>query len=167
RHRAALAVGAELQAYLRELGEQRVDPATSARLLALEQRQSLVASLGDSVQGFVETLGRLRAPDSTPAPLLDALLESLDTLVLTTIDVLRSGDPDDVAMLLSLTSDRGDLMERLRRQLLAAADPALDHGRKSDLFYLTSLFERTVWLLRQLALGRQTLLRPANSDTET
>lgn len=167
RHRAALAVGGELQSFLRELAEQRTDPATSARLLALEQRQSLVASLGETVHGFVETFARLRAPDAPPAPLLDALLESLDTLVLTSLDALRSGDADDVVMLLSLTSDRGDLMERLRRQLLSGADPALDHGRKSDLFYLTSLFERTVWLLRQLALGQQALRPPASADTET
>jgi len=161
RHRAALAVAAEIQSYLRELVEHAPDPQSSARLLALEQRQALVVSLAGTVHDFAATLGRLRAPASPSAPLLDSLLESLDTLLLTAVDAARASDPDDIALLLRLSSDRGELMERLRRQLLAASDPALDHARKSDLFYVTGLFERAVWLLRQLALAQQALANPA------
>ncbi len=167
RHRAALAVGAELRGFLRELVEQRADRPTSARILALEQRQSLITSLTEVVHDFTITFRRLRAPDAPPAPLLDSLLESLDTLVLTALDALRSGDATDLDMLLAMSADRGELMERLRRQLLVVSAPALDHGRKSDLFYLTSLFERAVWLLRQLALGRRALLGSAETDTQT
>lgn len=166
RHRAARVVGAELQGFLRELVEQRSDRATSLRILALEQRQSLLVSLGDTVHDFVATFARLRAPAAPPAPLLDSLLESLDTLLLTASDALRSSDAADLAMLQAMTADRGELMERLRRQLLVSGDPVLDHGRKSDLFYLTSLFERAIWLLRQLALGRQALARD-QADTQT
>ncbi len=161
RHRASLAVGTEIQGWLRELVEQRPDRDASARLLALEQRQTLVTSLTDTVHGFVETFSRLRAPSAPPAPLLESLLESLDLLLLTTLDAARASDPGDLATLLAMTADRGEVMERLRRELLAASGPALEHGRKSDLFYLTSLFERIVWLLRQLALIQQTFSRPA------
>ena len=161
RHRAAQSIAAEVQAYLRELVEQSSDRAASARVLALEQRHALVVSLTDTVHDFTATLARLRAPDAAPAPLLDSLLESLDTLLLTAVDAVRAFDPDDLAILLRLTADRGELMERLRRQLLAASEPGLDHARKSDLFYATSLFERAVWLLRQLALAQQALANSA------
>ena len=161
RHRAAQAVAAEIHAYLRELVEQAPDHHASARLLALEQRHALVVSLTDTVHDFTAALARLRASSAPAAPLLDSLLESLDTLLLTAVDAARSSDPDDLALLLRLTADRGDLMERLRRQLLAASDPALDHARKSDLFYATGLFERAVWLLRQFALAQQALANPA------
>ncbi len=161
RHRAAQAVAAEVHAYLRELVEQSSDRAVSARLLALEQRHALVVSLTDTVHDFTVALARLRAPDAAAAPLLDSLIESLDTLLLTAVDAARSPDPDDLALLLRLTADRGDLMERLRRQLLAASGPGLDHARKSDLLYATSLFERAVWLLRQLGLAQQALANPA------
>ena len=165
RHRAGLAVSTEIQAWLRDLVEQSPGHGASARILALEQRQALIASLTETVHGFVETFSRLRAPEAPPAPLLDALLESLDLLLLTALEAAGASDPDDLATLLAMTSDRGDLMERLRRQLLAAADPALDHDHKSDLFYLTSLFERVVWLLRQLALVQQALTRPADTQS--
>lgn len=160
RHRAAHAIAAEIHAYLRELVEQSPDAHASARLLALEQRLALVVSLTDTVHDFTTTLARLRAPGAASTPLLGSLLESLDTLLLTAIDAARASDPEDLALLLRLTADRGDLMERLRRQLLAA-DTDLDHARKSDLFYATSLFERAVWLLRQLGLAQQALAKPA------
>ena len=161
RHRAAQSIAAEVQAYLRELVEQSSDRAASARVLALEQRHALVVSLTDTVHDFTATLARLRAPDAAPAPLLDSLLESLDTLLLTAVDATGASDSDDLALLLRLTADRGELMERLRRQLLAASEPGLDHARKSDLFYATSLFERAIWLLRQLALAQQALANSA------
>ena len=66
---------------------------------------------------------------------------------------------------IAMTADRGEMMERLRREMLAASGPVLDHGRKSDLFYLTSLFERVVWLLRQFALVQQTFARPADTQS--
>lgn len=162
RHRAARAIAAEIEAYLRELVEHAPDHEASARLLALEQRLALIVSLTDTVHDFTATLARLRSPGAPPAPLLDSLLESLDTLLLTAHDASRDAAPDDLALLVQLASDRGDLMERLRRQLLAASDPALDHARKSDLFYATSLFERAIWLIRQLALAQQALASPAD-----
>lgn len=160
RHRAAQTVAAEIHAYLRELAGQSPDAQASARLLALEQRHALVVSLTDTVHDFTAALARLRGPGSASAPLLDSLLESLDTLLLTALDTTRASDPDDLALLLRLTADRGDLMERLRRQLLAS-ETALDHAQKSDLFYVTGLFERAVWLLRQFALAQQALANPA------
>jgi phosphate:Na+ symporter len=163
RHRAALSIAAEIQAYLRELVEQAPDHHASARLLALEQRHALVVSLTDTIHDFTVTLGRLRTSASPPASLLDSLLESLDTLLLTAVDAARASDPKEAALLLRLSSDRGELMERLRRRLLADPDSALDHARKSDLFYATSLFERAVWLLRQFALSQQALANPADA----
>ncbi len=160
RHRAAQTVAAEIHAYLRELAGQSPDAQASARLLALEQRHALVVSLTDTIHDFTAALARLRGPGSASAPLLDSLLESLDTLLLTALDTTRASDPDDLALLLRLTADRGDLMERLRRQLLAS-ETALDHAQKSDLFYVTGLFERAVWLLRQFALAQQALANPA------
>ncbi len=160
RHRAAQAIALEIQGFLREIVEQSPDAQASARLLALEQRHALVVSLTDTVHDFTAALARLRNPGAASAPLLESLLESLDTLLLTAIDAARLSDPEDLALLLRLTADRGDLMERLRRQLLAS-ETTLDHARKSDLFYATSLFERAVWLLRQLGLAQQALAKPA------
>jgi hypothetical protein len=52
-------------------------------------------------------------------------------------------------MLIHMTADRGGLMERQRRTLIEST-PEIDHSSKSDFFYLTALYERSVWLMRQL-----------------
>jgi len=148
-HRATIAVGAEVQTFLHDLMDRQSDHATSERLLALERRQSLVLSLDETVFNFTATFARLRAGEALTGPFLDNLAESLNTLVLTALDAVRSGDPDEIAMLTAMTADRGDLMERLRRNLLGGSQP-VDQQQKAHFFYLTSLFERAVWLLRQL-----------------
>ena len=50
-----------------------------------------------------------------------------------------------------LTADRGDLMEGIRQSLLL---DSTDRGSRQSLFVATSMFERLIWLVRQvLALG--------------
>jgi phosphate:Na+ symporter len=78
------------------------------------------------------------------------MVEALDTLLLTACDALTSKDEIDMDLLMSLTDDRGGIMERLRtRYRLDSPENASD---VSALHYATTLFERNVWLLRQLAL---------------
>jgi phosphate:Na+ symporter len=147
RHQAIIKVSGDIQAYLRELVEQHNDPATSSRLLGVEQRQSILLPLCQSVHEFVETIARQEKPATTPR--LTQLIESLDTLILTMLDAIDSRDPDDLTMLIHMTADRGGLMERQRRNLVEST-PEIDHSSKSDFFYLTALYERSVWLMRQL-----------------
>ena len=147
RHQAIIKVSGDIQAYLRELVEQHNDPATSSRLLSVEQRQSILLPLCQSVHEFVETIARQEKPATTPR--LTQLIESLDTLILTMLDAIDSRDPDDLTMLIHMTADRGGLMERQRRNLVEST-PEIDHSSKSDFFYLTALYERSVWLMRQL-----------------
>ena len=78
------------------------------------------------------------------------LVEGLDTLLLITNDALKSKEPADVEMLVSITDDRGVMMERLRSS--HRPEEAGRADEVSALHYATPLFERIVWLLRQLAL---------------
>ncbi|MDF3057499.1 MAG: Na+/Picotransporter [Rariglobus sp.] len=165
-HRGGTAVGTEIQAFIRELAEREVDHNTSRRVLALERRLALIGSLNDTVHAFVETFTRLRSGPALEGSFVDNLAESLNTLILSAIDATHAGDPAEVDLLLRMTADRGDLMERLRRNLLSGPQP-LDHQQKSHLFYLTSLFERAVWLLRQLGLAQQSLDPSAAADTKS
>lgn len=165
-YRAGMAVGAEIQTFLRELIEQSSDRATSERLLGLEQRQSSLGALNETIFHFVETTGKLRAGTVlVEGDFLDRLAESLNTLLLTAADAIRGTDRADLDLLLGLTADRGEMMERLRRTTMTDF-PGGDAPFKSHLFYLTSLFERTVWLLRQVAHAQQSLDRRPAADTQ-
>jgi hypothetical protein len=44
------------------------------------------------------------------------------------------------------------MMERIRRTY-AEGDAGVEHKDKAGLFHLTSLFERIIWLLRQIGLS--------------
>jgi hypothetical protein len=78
------------------------------------------------------------------------MVEALDAILLTAVDALRSGDHADIELLIRITDDRGSTMERMRSRFqLENPDHAADI---SALHYATTLFERNVWLLRQLAL---------------
>ena len=165
-HRGGTTVVVEMQAFIRELAGREVDADTSRRVLALERRLSVIGSLNDTVHAFVETFARLRAGAPLEGSFVENLAESLNTLLLSALDAVRSGDREEVDLLLRMTADRGEVMERLRRTLLSGLQP-LDHQQKSHLFYLTSLFERAVWLLRQLALAQQGLAPSIGADTKS
>lgn len=147
-HAATIAVGGELQAFLGNVSTVAVDAATAARWLELQRRQGLVLALDETAHGFVGAVGKLRAEKSLEA-FLPTLVEGLHALTLTVIEAVDQPAGADRALLLAMTADRGDMMERLRRNVLAAS-PALLPEVRLNLVYLTALFEREVWLLRQL-----------------
>ncbi len=149
-HRATQTVGQEIEAYLNELASRETDGETSERLLISERQQSNLDALNDSVFQFVTTGAELqRDPDQSPT-LVNQLVESLATLLLSAIDAEESEDTLDIQLLFDMTADRAALMERTRGSLLSQQG-ALTQQQKSQVTYLTALFERIVWLLRQLS----------------
>lgn len=148
-HAGTLAVAQELQGFLRSLAEQAQDHETSEHLLRLERRQGLITDASETARDFVEAAKNLRGERALPA-LLDPMLEGLHALTETVIEAVAHPAEADRALLLAMTADRSEMMERLRRGLLTTS-PELNHDTKLQLSYLTALFEREVWLLRQLA----------------
>jgi phosphate:Na+ symporter len=141
----------ELRGYLAELVNRQLDPEVSQAVLALERRQEHLEAIEETVNQFVAARGGAiftgRAEE-----LMNRIAESFSLLLLTARDAWTGGDAMDLEHLLKLTEDRGDLMERIRVSLQGSV-LALD--QQSPLFYATTLFERAVWLLRQLGLSMQ------------
>ena len=76
------------------------------------------------------------------------LVESLDTMLGTAIDVGRGGDELDRELLRQMTSDRSEQMEAIRRN--AASVDGSGSRAQAQVLYATSLFERAVYLLRRV-----------------
>jgi phosphate:Na+ symporter len=102
------------------------------------------------------------------APLIFTLSESLLTLTGLLADTVRPGTDkadalQDVEMLIALTADRGDLLERVRRGLIPG--PAQTAAETRRLLLATRLFDRAVWLIRRLAINRnaEVLAAPAQA----
>lgn len=76
--------------------------------------------------------------------LADTLVEGLGALLMWTHDSAISGAADDLAMLQQLTASRSEVVDSLRRSLIHVEE-------QDEIYALTSLFERAVWLLQRYA----------------
>ncbi|HWG22286.1 MAG TPA: Na/Pi symporter [Terracidiphilus sp.] len=144
-HNGAVALGEQITHFLETLVKQPIATGLAARLISFQRKEETLRALEENVFLFASTLER-RGSEELPG----RLVEALDTILLTASDALQSKNPIDIDLLVSLTDDRGGAMERLRnRYRLENPESASD---VSALHYATTLFERNVWLLRQLAL---------------
>lgn len=146
--RAGSELGAVINGFLGELIDGDLSGESAARLLVLDRRQDHLQALLDTT-GEIAALSAAARLSDQPAALVDRLKESLSLIFLSAQDAWSSRDATDIDLLLKVTADRGDLMERLRRSMTGGV---LDNAEASTLFYLTSLFERAVWLVRQIGL---------------
>lgn len=154
-HSATVALGEEIRRFLESLIRQPISAELAARAISLQRKQETLRALEENVSLFAETLKHKAGQEE----LTGSLLEALDTILLTACDALSSRDPLDIEMLIGLTDDRSAMMERLRNRYSAGA--ATDASSISALHYATTLFERNVWLLRQLALWQREDLKLA------
>jgi phosphate:Na+ symporter len=144
------ALGRQIVAFLTGLVNRHPSPGLSDRLLARLELEKTGEALEETLR---QVVGRLPGPAASPA-LRDfgsSMVESLDTILLTAVEAFPGADGEELAWLLRLTGDRSEMMEKVRGQYLAA-ESGLPQEEKVALLYLTGLFERVVWLLRQVAL---------------
>lgn len=126
--------------------------------LTLENLQALQDTLHD--------FGKIIDEQTEISPLTFNLSEGLRTLTTLLADTAqdRSGDPHDLDTLVELTGDRGQLLERLRRQLTLSGTH--DGVQTQQLLIATRLFERAVWLIRRLAIARRGALNTGGLAVE-
>jgi len=149
-HAANRSVTAEIGAFLTDLMDRHQDRGALERMLNLQARNRL---LGDLQDGLHQLHGLLPSPQGGRG--VDAvshgIVEGLHFMVLALLDALISQDPQDRALLLTLVSDKTEVMERVRHQLLREGH-AWSSQVHETLFMATSLFERMIWVLRQYGL---------------
>lgn len=141
-------IGRIIEEFLGELIDTDLSAEAGAQLLLLDRRQEHLLMLLKTVGDFTALSASLHGSEHAEA-LMDRLKESLSFILLAAQDAWSSRDQTDIDVLLKLTSDRGDLLERLRRSVLARGG---DAAETSTLSFATSLFERAVWLVRQIGL---------------
>lgn len=126
---------------------------------ALHQQALLdsVRTLQDTLHDFAEVIEGF---DKVP-PLAFNLSESLRTMVVALAEATEGGT-EDFDILITLTADRSELLNRLRRQLASAAHASEAEARQ--LLLATSLFERSVWLVRRVAVALRAHANEANAE---
>lgn len=146
---AAQRIAAEIRGFEEELSRAGIDDSSAARLLRLRQQLELAMSLHEMLGAFAATAGGV-VGGAGVEQLRRNLVESLDAIVHVAASACRERDEIDVEMLQGMTADRGELMERIRGIHLSSGED-LPLAMRSNLLYLTTLFERVVWMLGQLS----------------
>ena len=154
-HRAGVQVAQACEAFIDGIlttnaGEESLDHA-----LILKGRNQLITGLQETLHELHHTISKSGIHQASATDgVVNSLIEALHMMLLTLNDAARHEDPDDIALLRSLTFDRAELMDQIRRRMLNTeiGDPST----REAIFHSTSLFERAVWLLHRYDL----LLQP-------
>jgi len=148
-HRAgSMAVTQELEQFLAAIVRANPDMQDIQTVFEARARVGALQALQRSLGEFVHELGMV--PASQRPRFSVALVEGLHLILGVAADA-AGGDAEAGLQLQQLTADRGELMERVRVELLGGA--ASLAGNQA-LLSATLLFERILWMLRQTAWTR-------------
>lgn len=146
-------VAVQASAFLEALIAQGLAAADLHRALNEQLILETLQSLQDTLHEFGKLVDEL---PQVPEPIFN-LSEALRTLASLLADTAAETQADDVHAdldaLITMTGDRGKMMDRMRRQL--AAQSGASDDSILQLLTATRLFERAVWLIRRMAISRR------------
>jgi phosphate:Na+ symporter len=148
RHAAERQVLRECDHFLTEVADRNHSRQTLERTIVLRDRNELLDSLQDTLAEMVRAVEGPGA-DAAVRQHIDGLVEGLHMMLETLADVAEQPTDDDLALVRTLTHDRSELMDGIRRRLQGGA---VAPDVQQAVFTVTALFERSMWLLRRYAL---------------
>lgn len=138
-----------IEQFQHDLVNRQLGPDETERLTRLQSRLSLTVYLEDSLRALA--LATESVPlDSRLGGVVSSFVEALDFVLLTLVDALEGDAGESVEVLIQITEDRGDLMERIRQGFLADQGEVAASDR-AVLLQATSVFERVIWMTQRLA----------------
>ena len=127
-------------------------------LLLLQRQNGELQSLITVLHNYVEELENLQDPVPHETAKREAMTETLHFLLgLLAEYATGEGDADTLE---KLTRDRGGVMTRLRGQIIE--HETVSNANREALYVATGLFERIVWLVRELATNQGSRLSEAS-----
>src|SRR5262249_6971805 len=115
----------------------------------LQNRLSLIVYLEDSLRALNAATASVSL-EGKLGTLVTTFVDGLDFVLMTMLDTLETRDAVSLDLLVRITEDRGDLMERVRQDYLAE-ESTVGTADRAVLLQVTSMFERIIWMLQRLA----------------
>ena len=147
RHEAFKSLARDVAASTAAMAVMTMDPRTAKDHAYFQTRQALLDQLADSTASGVTIIMRTRAYPSM-AKLSDACMESLDFLLNLAAEAEKTNAPEQVRMLLDLSSSNGPSMDQLRKAYMDGERPG-SVNEKGCLLDLTIMMEKIIWLLNR------------------
>ena len=144
----ALSLAGDISDFVSEAVSRHPIGAEVTALLLLQRCNEHISSIIDALHGYVRELSSLTAMTEREQTMCESMTESLHLLLGLVADEAE-GDMSNHAMLERLTADRSEAMTRFRQQIVGHEEQS--HANREPLFVATGLFERMVWLVRQLS----------------
>ncbi len=138
-----------IKQYLSETYKSKMNKTTADRLMKLQTNLDLIYGLNNVLNEFVTALKSACNVDEIIES-EDVLIESLHLLCLTMNDAARSQSQEDLILLSTLTSDKGDVMHKIRENFIKYNE-ANEKVDKQRFLHLTNLYQRSVWLFNRWA----------------
>lgn len=145
---ANLALAARIEAFVHEVLDRSHSRTLLARGTSLNHRAHLLRDLTDSVAEFLDAVASAGAHPQL-GPSVTNMIESLHLILTSVTEALATAENADLETARLLTGDRSQVMQRLRDRLSGETAGLSQDGHRV-LFDLTSLFDRTLWLLHRL-----------------
>jgi len=148
RHELTLDLLNKTKLFISEAASLNKNDTNTESLFSIQSRNEDMISLVNSLYSFEQNI---EATHNFQKGLASSMVESLH-LILTLLNDSLITEDNDGELLLSLTSDRSDLMEKIRDSLLN--DQSINLEERQILFVSTSIFERIIWLIRRIHATR-------------
>jgi phosphate:Na+ symporter len=149
RHSAACHLGEKIRLFMEETALQNQSETAIERIFALQSLNEAIISLQNSLANFVDTL---QSTQTSETGWTASMVEGLHLVLIMLSDALANGETDNRDLLLTLTSDRSKLMEKIRDSMLSEKSGNITE--RQALFVSTGIFERIIWLVRQIVLSK-------------
>lgn len=147
RYRANMLLIDEIKQFIDDISKNDHSVFDLSGIMELQSRNELMMSLISSLYSFTQTVGEA---ENRKNGLCGSIIESLHLILSLMEESISTADNND--LLLELTSERSQLMDNIRNDLLSGTSENL-HEKKS-LFVSTRIFERILWQLRQILTSK-------------
>jgi len=147
-HEPFTAVASRIGQFQHDLVHQQLGPHETERLTKYQTRLSLIVYVEDSLKELVASA--YGVPPGRLGELLATFAESLDFVLMTMEDAIESKEGDTIEILVQITGDRGELVERIRREYLTG-EIEVTNLERAALLQATTGFERVIWMVQRVA----------------
>ena len=149
-HKAFTTVSQEIETFLSEILKSCSIQQTTEQAMNIKNRQDLIKSFEQTLFDLIQML-LTWCTGKSDKTLKETFVEGLDFLILTASDAFEKNDMDSIDSILLVTEDRSELMQQMRKQILAN-NAELSSNDRMIFLQITSLYERTTWILGRIGL---------------
>ena len=151
-HEGFQALDHQIMHYLDTLSKKPAAATIQEKVMESRQFSTLLRELESDLNEFVSVI-QSSARSFADQPMTVRIIESLRTILDTSLESFDNPDRPELEILLSITADKGELLHQIRHEFIQR-NTTLEQDTRQSLYSMTLLFDRICWLLHKLTLIR-------------